>query len=179
MLQAPLEHATITFLWPVKVETTATNIIVRFVVLERNVTAYFNRTAYPAERGIEEVDILASIVSALPDINLTRCDLHKGVKKLWADEFMDAFRTGYKTAKFAGTVKMHEEKGIRENEPAMYKTLMKSPLSEMTFRVAKNRAITSVDALSIDPGAGTLSFHRYSEAVGDTDRVIREILRNN
>jgi hypothetical protein len=178
VLQQPLEHTTITFIWPIRIDVSTKHIVVRFVVLEKNIPAHFNRPSYPAERGIEESDVLREIATTLPS---KKSDLHKGTKALWSErrKFMDAFHSKYRTTKLSAAVTMHEEKGIRDNEPELFKTMMQSPLSQMIFRLAKNKAIETVDAFYIDPTAGTLSFHRYSETVGDTDRVIREILENN
>jgi len=44
-----------------------------------------------------------------------RSDLHKGVKSLWEDEFMDSPRIKFKKPMSVASEAMDEELGIRQN----------------------------------------------------------------
>lgn len=176
LMEDPPERDTITFLWPIRIELPAHYMVVRFVVLEKNLAAYFPRKAYPTDRGITEQDVLQGLKSDLP--NIAPADLTKGIKKLWRDGFMDGFHAKYKTPDSVASETMDEEKGIRENKPELFKTLMKSPLTQMIFNIDPEEKLT-LRSFSADPSLGTLAFHTYSANAGDTDRVIRDILQNN
>jgi hypothetical protein len=175
VMQDPLEHSTITFLWPVRVDTHTDYAVVRFVILAKNLSPYFPRKAYPTTHGLTEAEALQSILSAHA---LAAADLNKGIKKLLRDEFMDGHYVKYKTSDSTASETMDNEKGIRQNKPELFKTLLKSPLNEMFFKIAKDQKL-SIEEFSANPTVGTLAFHSYSNKAGDTDRVIREILQSN
>jgi hypothetical protein len=174
-LQNPVERASIAFLWPLRIEVESPYVLVRFVVLEKNIASYFDRPSYPAERGISENDILEGVTTGL---GLQRADITRGVKRLWHTDFMDGHHVRYKTPRSVASETMNEERGIKANHPELYATLRISPLTQMIFKIGAGRNVT-VDTFSTDPSQGTLAFHKYSDNAGDTDRVIREILQRN
>jgi hypothetical protein len=175
VLRDPLEQTSITFLWPVRVERIGQYVIVRFVILEKDISSYFDRRIYPGQRGTDEKDILSSISA---ELDLVRSDLHKGTKKLWDEDFFDAHSTRYRTPRSVASEAMYDEKGIKANNSEPYDKLQTCPMGPLICRIPPGRKLT-VTAFSIDPSQGTLAFHRYSETPGDSDRVIREILKKN
>lgn len=174
VLKNPLLETTLEFLWPIRVQIADAHLIVRFVVLEKDLGAYFEGSYYVGDRGLDEKDIIASMVRGH---DLAAADLHQGVKALWANGFMDSSRTKYKKPISLASEAMDEERGIREYNPELYAVLTESPLYNTLFVINPDRALT-VSTFSVDPTRGTLAFFRYARA-GDTDIVIREILRHN
>ena len=174
ILKDPLEETTLEFLWPVRVEVQTPYVVVSCVMLEKDFGAYFDRPFYVGNRGVDEKDVVGGFSSAL---SLKPADLHKGIKKLWDEGFMDSPRTKYKKTKSLASETMDEELGIREHNPDLYAVLVDTPLYNTLFAIAADKE-TSVSVFSADPSKGTLAFPRYSK-VGDTDVVIREILQNN
>jgi hypothetical protein len=172
VVRDPLENVDIDFLWPVRIETTTDSVIVRFVTLEKNLASYVGVPHLVAGRSVDEDDILAAFGK------LERADLHKGIKALWENGFMDCSRAKYKKPKSLAWEAMDKQQGIRENNPDLYAVLKKSVLHETVFQIAKDQN-NSVSMFSADPSVGYLGFPRYSETVGDTDIVVREILRRN
>jgi hypothetical protein len=88
VLREPLEETSIDFLWPIRVEFSAHSpyVVLRFVVLEKTVSAYFDRPCYVPDRSVDEKSILKEVEYwANP-----RADLHKGIKELWNNKFMDS-----------------------------------------------------------------------------------------
>jgi len=175
VLKDPLEEATLEFLWPIRIEMTDAHLIVRFVVLEKDLGAYFDRPYLLNNRGSDEKDIVNGLASGY---SLTPADLHRGVKKLWVDGFMDAPKTKYKKAKSTAAEAMDEELGIKEHNPELYAQLLESVMFATMFKVDSARALT-VEVFSVDPSTGYIAFPRYADNAGDTDVVIREILTNN
>ncbi len=174
LLRDPLEEAYIEFLWPVRLDITDNNVVVRFVVLQKNMGAYFDRSHYVAGRTSEEEDVIAAIAKKY---DLSVADLHKGIKKLWDEGFMDSPRAQYKKPISTASEAMDEEKGIREHNPELYETLCESPLFRTMFVISPGHGGTEV--FFVDPSKGYLVFPRYSDETGDTDFVISEILRRN
>ncbi len=154
------------------------HLVVRFVVLEKNVSSHYGgRKAYIESRSVEEDSVLQLVASSFRD-ELKPTDLHKGVKKLWGDGFIDATRTRYKKPISTASETMDEERGIREKNPELYDTLLKSTLFNTLFRIHADKGST-VSAFWTDPSKGSIDFPSYSKQVGDTDYVVDEILRNN
>jgi hypothetical protein len=108
---------------------------------------------------------------------LAPADLHKGIKKLWSDGFMDSSRAKYKTPISTAQETMDEERGIKEYNPDLYGILQQSPLFTTLFQIPEDKG--TVTSFSADPSNGLIGFSRYSEKVGDTDYVIEQILANN
>jgi hypothetical protein len=174
VLRDPLEEETLEFLWPIRVELTHQSqhsLIVRFVVLEKNVSSYFERPAYVAGKSLTEETVLAGIAGGL-----TAADLNKGIKKLWADGYIESIRSRFKKKYSMSSETMDEERGIKEHYPELYAIMQEAPLYTTLFEV--NDEKNSVDNFSADPSHGIIGFTSYSEK-GDTDAIIRKIISNN
>jgi hypothetical protein len=176
VLRDPLEDTNLDFLWPIRIETTANkHVVVRFVVLEKNLSSYFERPYLIAGRSVDENAILRDIKSAF---QIQPTDIHKGVKALWDDGFMDSSRAKYKKPISMASEAMDEAKGIKEHNPELYEILLESVLLDTLFTIPPDKNC-SVTAVLIDPSNGYVAFPRYSEKKGDTDFVIGEILTRN
>lgn len=175
VLREPLEETTLDFLWPIRVELTTDYLVVRFVVLQKNLGSYFDRQFYVGGKNIDE----SSVIQLMVNSDLAQyADIHKGIKALWDAGFMDSKNTRYKKPFSTASEEMDGELGIREHNPELYEIIMDSPLYNTTFIVGSDKG-TTVTALSADPSRGYLAFPRYSERIGDTDHVIGEIIRLN
>ena len=178
VLRDPLEEDTLEFLWPISVELKRIHhsapkdyMIVRFVVLEKNVSSYFDRPAYIAGKSITEETVLAGITAGL-----TTADLNKGIKKLWADGYIESTRSRFKKKYSLSSETMDEERGIKEHYPELYAIMQQSPLYTTLFEV--NDDNSTVDHFSADPSRGIIGFSSYSDK-GDTDAIIGKIISNN
>jgi hypothetical protein len=174
VLRDPLEETTLDFLWPVRIELNLDYVIVRFVVLEKNPSSYFDRPVYVGGKTIGEKNILSDIQASL---TLTPADLNKGIKKLWADGFIDSSRTKFKKTKSTASEIMDEERGIKQNNPELYSILQEAPLFTTLFQVPEDQS--TVSEFSTDPSKGIIGFSSYSEKKEDTDIVIEKIISNN
>jgi hypothetical protein len=175
VLRDPLEESTLDFLWPARVDHWEGCWVLRLVVIEKNLASYFDRDYYLGGRSVEEVDLVYALSS---NYMLGTTDLNKGVKTLWGDGFMDSPRVNFKKTLSTAREAMDEELGIREHNPELYEVLLEAPLYSTLFRLAPERG-HQVSVISIDPSKGSIAFPRYTEVPGDTDHVIREILKRN
>lgn len=172
----PPQHESISFLLPVVIESIEGHLVVRFVTLEKKLSAYFpGQTIFNGPAGIDERDLVATVMASL---ELGIADLNAGVKELWHTGFMDAFSVRFKRPQSTAFEVMDEERGIREHNDHLYQQLRTLPLGNTLFRMDPQQGL-GVETFSVDPSKGTIGFGRYSETAGETDRVIREILQRN
>lgn len=175
VLKDPLEELELDFLWPIQMQLKADHLVVRFVALEKDVKSYFpNRQCYVVRKSIEEDTVLKGSGFS----NLPRTDIHKGIKTLWDNGFMDSFRAKYKKPMSLASEAMDEELGIREHNPELYDVLLDSVLLNTSFIIPEGQEC-GVSAFSADCTGGYLAFPRYSEGGKDTNFVINEILGHN
>jgi hypothetical protein len=174
ILNDPLENDHIDFLWPVLLEILPEYLLVRFVSLEKDLASHFQRPCIVRSRSVDEADVLLE----LKGIHAEPSDLHKGVKALWEDGFMDAIRTKYKKPHSEASETMDEAKGIRQSYPELYAILRSSTLLNTLF-IMEPKAQCGVSAMSANPSAGLVTFPRYSDEAKGTDYVVAEILKHN
>ena len=174
VLKDPLEETELDFLWPIRIKLTATHLMVSFIAMEKNVSSYFDRQCYVVKKSIEEKTVLEDLHVE----NLTPTDLHRGIKALWNDGFMDSPRAKFKKPKSLAMEAMDEERGIRENDPELYELLQDSVLLNTLFIITEGQEC-DVTAFLADCAHGYLAFPRYSEGERNTDFVVDEILRRN
>jgi hypothetical protein len=172
ILGDPPEDSELDFLWPVLVQVKERNIVVRFVALEKDVASYFERRCWVAGRTVDERDVLKDLQLA------ASTDIHKGIKQLWDEGFMDSPRARYKKPESTAWEAMDEERGIREHNPELYETLLDSVLLNTLFVIKEDQKCGTSAFLAYCQN-GFLAFPRYSEAERNTDFVINEILQRN
>jgi len=172
ILKDPAEEAELEFLWPVLVQIKEHNIVVRFVALEKDVASYFQRKCWVAGRTVDEKNVLDDLHLGSPT------DIHKGIKTLWDEEFMDSPRTRYKKPNSLASEAMDEELGIKEHNPELYETLLDSVILNTLFVIEEDQKC-GTSAFLANCQNGFLAFPRYSDAERNTDFVIDEILRRN
>ena len=174
VLKDPLEETELDFLWPIKIQLKPQHLIVSFVAMEKNVSSYFERQCYVVRKSIEE----KTVMEDLHLTTLTQADIHRGIKTLWNNGFMDSPRTKFKKPKSLAMEAMDEELGIRENYPELYEVLQDSVLLNTLFVIPEEQHC-DVSAFLADCAHGYLAFPRYSEGDKDTTFVVNEILRLN
>jgi hypothetical protein len=145
--------------------------------LEKDIPSYFERKAFTGSTSVDEQRILSSISG---DMSLAKLDIHKGIKYLWKAKYMDCHSTRYRKSKSSAAefVDKTEPKGIRENDPELFKVLMKSPMMQSLFHIDPAEE-AGVEKFAADPSAGKLSFLQYTKVSGAIEGVVRKILKNN
>lgn len=171
VLRDPLGETTLDFLWPIKIELRPLYLIVRFVVLQKNASSYFDCPIYVAGKNLDEKSILGDIIGGLKP-----ADINKGIKKLWSDGVIDSTRGLFKKPHSTTEEIMDEEMGIKANNPDLYAIMQESPLYTSLFEVAD--AQNSIREFSTDPSRGLIGFSSYSEQ-GDADGIVEQIISNN
>jgi len=171
---AELKKAKIEFLWPVRIDIDPKYMVVRFIVLEKNLSAYFDSPTLVQGKSLDEEVIVSGI---LADGTLSAADLNKGIKELWASDSFDAVRTRYKKPRSVAWEAMDEEQGIKQCNPALYEELRTKPMYLTAFKSRNDES--SIQAFTSDPTNGLIGFTQYSKEGGDSDELIRKILKGN
>jgi hypothetical protein len=171
VLRDPLEETTLDFLWPIKIESRPPYLIVRFIVLEKNASSYFDRPTYVAGKSLNEKLALNGIGAGLKP-----ADINKGIKTLWEKGVIDSTRGLFKKPHSTAQEIMDEELGIKANNPDLYQIMQESPLYTTLFDVTDEN--NSVREFSTDPSRGLVGFSSYSEQ-GDADGIIGQIISSN
>ncbi len=175
VLLEPLEEATESFLWPMWVEFTPRYMVVRFVVLEKDLKSYFNR---PYQLGRKDVDEKAILKHLTAHFGMGAADLHKGVKQLWADDFLDAFEIKFKRPMSVASESMDQQLGIKECNPELFNVVQTATLFRTTFRTLPGVLGPSL-TFHIDPARGTIDFPSYSDYERGSDLVVNTVLQQN
>ena len=180
VLNNPLEEVEVSFLWPIQAELRNAHLIVRFVKLQKDVGAYLDRNRI-VSRGQKNVDEQAILDVLAVEHGLTPVDIHKGVKTLWEDDFIDAYRVKFKKPSSTTIELMDEERGIKRYDPQLYELVRHASLFETVFEVLPRDGVERcVSILHIEPSKGRIAFDRYSkEGEEDTRFVVNEIIRLN
>ncbi len=173
-LKDPSEEAIVEFLWPMRFEKLYNFLVFSLIILERNPCIYFDRDCFKLSRSIDERGIVKNIES----LGYLRADLHRGVKTLWEENFMDSHRTNFKKPKSTAMEAMDQELGIKEHNPTLYEELQSATLFTTLFQVSPG-SDCCVDEFHVDPSGGYIAFPRYTEGAGDADYVVQELLKKN
>jgi len=174
LLREPFEQVEVELLWPVRFEYRNDALIISFIVFERAVNTLFEREVINVRRHIDEKEIMLGISS----LGYKELDLNKGIKTLWREDFMDAYRAKFKKARSTTTEAMDSERGIKATEPELYREMLRLPIFETMFRI-NSRAASSVEVFQANPTYGFIRMTRYTEGDGDSDEVIQAILEKN
>ena len=170
----PLEHGSIEFLWPIRIDLHQNYLLIRFVVLEKNIGSYFDRAVLLRGKSLSEETITSSV---LADGTMGLANLNKGFKALWQKDKIDAARVKYKKPGSVVIQSMDEEKGLKQFDTPAYEELQKLPLYQSIF--ISYRGFTEVGAFTADPTNGFIGFTRYFKEGASGDELIRQILANN
>jgi hypothetical protein len=170
----PLKYDSIEFLWPIRIDLHPRYLLLRFVVLEKNVASHFQQEVVVRGKSLSEETVIAGI---LADGTVGRADLNRGIKSLWQADRIDATRIRYKKPGSIVTQSMDEQKGLKQVDPEAYQELRKLPLHQSVL--IPYRDFSEVGAFTADPTSGFIGFTKYFKEGESGDELIGQILKNN
>ncbi|HSZ72886.1 MAG TPA: hypothetical protein VK750_09425 [Cytophagaceae bacterium] len=179
----PFEERILKFYQPLKISVINSHLIVQITTLEKNLSDHceVGKKVVETTRVNDENYLLDSIKSVFINqgYNITKCDLHKGIKKLWDDNIIDSKYLKTKNSKSTNTVAMDENYTVREVYPQEYNQIKNNPILKTLFRYKGKNVDYFCDSFSIDPSQGHLSVTSFPESVHQIKNIINEILKNN
>lgn len=169
----------IDFLVPVQIHRKGTKLIVQINILERDMSSIIKEKVLSVNRDNNDESILNSFEQATISrgVRLLKCDLNKGIKQLWADDEVDAFKVKFKKAKSTSTEVMDQDKLLKRDMPVVYAELIKTPLIQNTFKVLKQKKM--MEYFAVDPTKGVFYFSIYPQFLSGTNDLIDLVLKHN
>lgn len=180
-LGQPLEEKQAHFLWPVKIGFYNGHVIVRLTKLSKSIGSYFDgRPLISSRRQFDKDDLVGLVASRLAQhAQLKRCDLHKGVKALWAKDYIDSPQAQYEESYGTTRHVLNEKLLIKRDLPEKYKEIVALPLLDVVFQVIDTTDELSVRYFRVNAAEGYLNFPVYTDEPGHADHVVRQIIDHN
>lgn len=179
-LENPYEAVKLIFKWPIRVIINNNLASIHYTILEKNIQSYFpNREIVTTKKSIDENEINKLIANDLSNFGIISIyDLNKGIKELWARDFIDALEVQYRKAKSISKETMDEEYTFKQQYPDLYEKAILAPLEKVSFKIIKDYD-KYCDHFSIEPSLGKITFPTYSKKKEHIPNVIRKILELN
>lgn len=167
----------ITFHRPVKVEIKGLKAIISINILERDLGSILNAKTINVNRKSNDNDILNSLTTFDKSVFFIKEDLNKGIKFLWANDYIDAYKVKFKKSKSTSSETMDEDHMVKKQMPDLYKEIMKSPLDITVFKYLKSDEY--VKHFTANPREGIISFNTFPSTIKGIDEIIKLIVKNN
>jgi hypothetical protein len=167
----------IEFIIPVQINKKNTKLIIHINILERDVSTIIGDKVISTTRDFNDDTILNSIVQSANPARLTKSDLNRGIKKLWEDDEVDAFKVKFKKSKSTSMEVMDEDKLLKKDIPTVYNELIRNPLIQTTFKVLKRNNL--LNYFVVDPTKGVFYFSIYPQHHNGINDLIDLVLTNN
>lgn len=174
VLDAPLEHHSVTFAWPLKVVVALDHVRIHFTIMAKKPQAYAadGRVVVSSAHKPTDRDLLGEFLSIGHPM-----DLNRGIKALWDADVFDAPAVRYKRSRATSLEVMDEAFTVKRDDPQRYAELADKPLYNTTFTFTRENAC--IKYFVADPTQGKLAFRRYSSSTDCVDDVVRQILAAN
>jgi hypothetical protein len=166
----------LSFLLPVKIESTPKRVLLYFNTLARDLKSYFNYQVYPNRTPNLENIILDDLKSNLVQ-TLFPLDLNKGIKELWKVDYLDALSVRNKKSKSMRQERMDEDLTFKKQYPNEWSDIMLTPIQKTKFISLKSKPF--VERFECNPSIGFIGITSYSEFDVDVNKLVSLILKNN
>ncbi|MEN4760906.1 hypothetical protein ABEG63_11280 [Chryseobacterium sp. C39-AII1] len=168
---------TLSFYRPVKVVIKGTLAIISINILERDLSAIVKAKTAGVNRKSNDNGILDSIATFNKSIFFIKKDLNKGIKFLWENDTIDAYKVKFKKSKSTSSEIMDEDNLVKKQMPELYKEIMKSPLDITVFKYLLNDEY--LKHFTANPRDGILSFNTYPTSKEGIETIVKLIVQNN
>lgn len=170
-------YESVKFYQPVQIVRIGTKIIIRINILERDISSLIKAKTYNKTRDVTEETILQEILTSNSGVNFYNSDINKGIKHLWGNETIDAYKVKYRKAKSITLDTMDEDNLYKKEYPDAYNELIKSPLDQSFFRYQLDDSL--VNNFVCNPTNGSFSFSTFPPKINGIDELIELVINNN
>jgi hypothetical protein len=167
----------IQFIVPIQIIKKNTKIIIHINILERDISTIIEDKVIITTRDFNDDTILNSIIQSANPASLKKSDLNKGIKKLWKNDEVDAFKVKFKKSKSTSMEVMDEDKLLKKDMPSVYNELIRAPLIQTTFKVLKQNNL--LNYFVVDPTKGVFYFSIYPQHHNGINDLIELVIINN
>jgi len=179
-----LHREFIDFKWPILVGVQPNLLQVKFTILEKDVRSYFRDTdagrVMVSRRSVDEKAILKLIQDEFRrhDRKLEPLDINRGVKALWAQDYIDSQDARWKKHRSTATETKDERFFLKRDLPEVCETVRRSPLLKAQFQFMRD-SDQFVPHFVVEASSGVLRFPMYCNRRESTLNVIAKILELN
>lgn len=171
------------FLWPLRVRRYDDCFIIQMTKLSKAIQTYFpNRDVVTHRRNYTRNNLSTLVVNYLGQggFSITRADLHRGIKALWAQDVIDAFESQFKTSYSVAREVLDENTLIKRDVPQLYNEVKNKPLYDASFQLLNpsNHGL-SLEGFRVKPSEGELEFPRFTNNAREVDYVVEKVIDNN
>lgn len=167
----------ISFHRPVKVEIKGNKAIISINILERDLSSILKAKTINVNRKSNDNDILNSLITFYKEIFFIKEDLNKGIKFLWNNDFIDAYKVKYKKTISTSSETMDEDNLVKKQMPELYDEIMKSPLDTTVFKYLKSDEY--IKHFTAIPRDGIISFNTFPTSKDGINAIVNLIVQNN
>lgn len=180
ILANPFEEVILKFHQPFKIALKNRHLIFFTTILEKNMNSHFdeNRRVLNVEKVNDESFIIQQVCKHFAHLNPTPCDLNRGIKHLWNENFVDSKYAKWKKDRSTTTETMDENYTLKSQYPDVYQNLIQSPLKKMIFKYILQDELLP-DHFTIDPSVGQISIPLFPKTSNQNQNVVTQILSNN
>jgi hypothetical protein len=151
--------------------------------LSKAIQTYFpNRDVVTHRRNYTRNNLSTLVVNYLGQggFSITRADLHRGIKALWAQDVIDAFESQFKTSYSVAREVLDENTLIKRDVPQLYNEVKNKPLYDASFQLLNpsNHGL-SLEGFRVKPSEGELEFPRFTNNAREVDYVVEKVIDNN
>jgi len=165
---------------PVQIWLNKLKFIVRINTLERNPNDYYEEKVIVTNKDLNEDLIINKIKNSLPQgITFVTCDLNKGIKALWEEDFIDCHSIRYRKPNSVSTEVMDEDDTLKNKYPELYKQIMLSPIDNNLFKILGENGDKIISHFKIEPTTGKLSFVKFPANTDSIADLLEIILSKN
>jgi len=183
LVTKPYEETTVQFYQPIKVTLKNRHLIIQVTTLEKNLSHYFEgeRKVVDSSREPHEEYNLSAIQYFVDSkgLDARKCDIHKGIKKLWEDEIIDCKYLKRKKSKSTDTTTMDENYTIKRDYPDEYEGMKDKPLLKTLFRYIGEKPEYFCEHFNADPMQGVLGIASFPENTSQIQNIVNDILEHN
>ncbi|MGX7687163.1 hypothetical protein ACWA1C_08375 [Flectobacillus roseus] len=153
---------------------------IKAIILERFSSSGSNRKVFITNKGIDESDIIKSIISDCEKNKhkLSHLDITKGVKDNFINDLIDFPSIKFTTSLSTITETMHENFTIKAKYPQKVPDIMQNPLDKTICKFI-NPNPDFVDHFRVEPSIGFISFNTYPPTLNSNPQIISMILDKN
>jgi hypothetical protein len=176
-----LDRQYIDFKWPILIDIRRDLLQVKFTTIERDLrTLFHGERVTVSRRSVDEKSILKSIEDQFraSSHRLRALDINKGIKALWAQDYIDSQEARWKKSRSTANEVMDERFFLKRDLPEMYDAVRRAPILKAQFEFMKDRE-QFVPHFVVEANDGVLRFPLYGNRQESSLNVIAKILELN
>jgi hypothetical protein len=169
----------INFLQPVRVIISGNILKLKMTIFEKTMDFYLGSESKIINKHPKEAFIINSFESFMRNNNclVTKLDINKGIKYLWANDFIDSRYVKFRKPKSVSTEAMDEDFTVKTQYPEKYQEIIDKPIERTVFQF--HNAEAYMRHFTTEPSLGKVVFSIFPQNLESYENTLNFILQNN